>query len=604
MQISKSLFTIWLLAGLYSCGGGGGSSNPNLPTVTAVLESITITGTIMDGPVTGGRYFVFDADDINTALELANSAEDRASALQDAAPLASAVRSETDGDAFSIEIPGINADRPVFIVFDSTGAVDETFGDQPVDMETVLVLGAAGSTATANITPHTSMIATQVRAALSTGSSASLVSNEIIGATANVIAALGTDELGNVLFEVGTDIVSSTDLENLELASTFIGALVRSTAAITGKSIRDVLLAMGADSADGDVDGSVPAGLDFSDEIIDNAAEIAHRATAGRLDFVVTGGSCSVAANVLSKACEFDVLDDFLEGKAICQNTDDEVEFTECLAEVSDEVDENTEECEAVHEARLVLCEGLDDAPHTPQFGEDFAGNFVDPRNIGTSVQPNPWFPLLAGNTWVYESTFLEDEEDVAPGAEAELITEVITVIVTNKIKLIAGIPCLVVIDQVVEDGVLIENTDDWYAQDIGGNIWYCGEIAENFERFEEDDPATPELVDIEGSWKHGRDTAEAGILLPFEPEVGEFFRQEVLYGEAEDAIEILSLVGDESAGLFNCESGCLVTSDFSPLEPDAVEHKYYISGIGLILETDPGTGNRVELQSFTPGTP
>lgn len=256
MQTSKCVFTIWLLAGLCSCGGGGGSSNPNLPTVTPVPESITVTGTIMDGPVTGGRFFVFGVADINTALELANSAEDRATALQDAAPLTSGVRSETDGDTFSIEIPGINADTPVFIVFDSTGARDETFGDQPLDMETVLVLGTAGSTATANITPHTSMIATQVRAALSAGSSASMVSNEIISATANVIAALGTDELGNTLFEIGTDIVGSTDLENLEVASTFIGALVRSTAAITGKSIRDVLLAMGADSADGDVDGS------------------------------------------------------------------------------------------------------------------------------------------------------------------------------------------------------------------------------------------------------------------------------------------------------------------------------------------------------------
>ncbi len=604
MQISKRFFTILLLAALTGCGGGGGSSNPGLPNVTPVTESITVTGIITDGPVIGGRIFVFSVANINTALDSANSAEDRANALQDAAPLRSATRSNADGQSFSIDIPGINADTPVFFVFDSTGAIDETFGDQPLDMETVVVLGAAGSTTTANITPHTSMIAAQVRAIVGPGSPASEVSNEIVTATANVIAALGSDELGNKLLDDGTDIIGSTDAEMLNAASTFVGGLVRSTAAITGKSKRDVLLAIGADSADGDLNGSVPAAFDFADEVIANASEFADKVTAGRLEFDITGGSCSVAANVLAGACEFDILDDFLEGKAICQNTDDEEEFTECMGEVSIEVDENEEECEAVHVARLDLCDALDDAPHTPAFGEDFADNFVDPRNIGTSVQPNPWFPLVAGNTWVYEGSFMEDEEDVEEGEEAELITEVITVFVTAKIKLIEGITCLVVNDQVVVDGELIENTDDWYAQDIEGNIWYCGEIAENFERFEDDEPATPEFVDMEGSWKHGRDTAKAGILLPLEPEVGAVIRQELLYGEAEDAVEVLSLAGDESAGAFNCGGTCLVTRDFSPLEPDAEEHKYYISGIGLILEVEPETGNRVELQSFIPGTP
>lgn len=600
MQKSKYVFTICVLTSLYGCGGSGGSTNSL--TVTPVPETINISGIISDGPVIGGRLFVYQVADVNTALETANLAVDRAAALQAANPLMSVARSEADDDTFSVNIPGVNADTPLFIVFDGTGAEDRTFGDQPLDMETVVVLGAAGAAVTANITPHTSMIATQVRAIVSADTPSSGVANEIVTATANVISALGTDDLGNLLFAAGTDIVGSTDKEALEVASTFVGALVRSTAAVAGAETRDVLLAIGADSADGDIDGAVPAGLDVAQEVVDAALEFVDQITAGRPDFDITGGSCSVAARVLAQACEFDVMDDFLEGKAICQNTDDEADFAECLAEVALEEDENVEECAAVQEARLALCEAIDDAPHTPKFGWDFAGNFIDPRNIGTRVTPNPWFPLVNGNTWVYEGTFLD--EDVEEGEVAELITEVITVTVTDRIKLIEGVPCLVVNDQATENGTLIENTDDWFAQDTQGNVWYCGEIAENFQLFEDDDPAKPELVDIEGSWKHGRDTAQAGILLPLAPVEGEVIRQELFYGEAEDAIEILSLIGDESVPGFSCVESCLVTRDFSPLEPDAEEHKYYLPGIGLILETKPDSGIRIELQSFTQGPP
>jgi hypothetical protein len=46
------------------------------------------------------------------------------------------------------------------------------------------------------------------------------------------------------------------------------------------------------------------------------------------------------------------------------------------------------------------------------------------------------------------------------------------------------------------------------------------------------------------------------------------------------------------------------MTENFTPLEPDVVENKYYVPGIGLIVEVDPDTGERVELETFTPGPP
>ena len=233
----------------------------------------------------------------------------------------------------------------------------------------------------------------------------------------------------------------------------------------------------------------------------------------------------------------------------------------------------------------LVGRETFDDAPHTPAFGSTFAANFVDPRQIGAGVSPNAYFPLVAGNTWVFAG-----ENDTN------------TVTVTNRTKLIDGITCITVTDVASEDGAVVESTEDWYAQDLRGNVWYCGEIARNFESFDGDDPALPELVDRDGSWKHGRDGAKAGILLPAAPEVGDVIRQELLLAEAEDVIEILSTTASETSPGGACTNTCLKTRDTTPLEPDALEEKFYAPGIGLIVETKPATGKRVELVQFTAG--
>lgn len=300
--------------------------------------------------------------------------------------------------------------------------------------------------------------------------------------------------------------------------------------------------------------------------------------------------SCSESARLLRYACEFDTRGDQLEASASCldETTTDEA----CLDVTETEFEEAAEECGEIFEARLSLCESLNDEVHEPPFGPSFATNFVDPRNIGNGITPNPYFPLVNGNQWVLEGTFLDDE--------GEEFTETVTVTVTNRVKRISGIDCVVVNDTVLEDGEAIEITDDWYAQDNDGNVWYCGESAQDFETFDGDTPQEPELVEIEGSWKAGLDSAEAGILIPFEPVVGDVIRQEVLITEAEDVIEILSIDASESTPGGSCTDTCLQTRDFTPLEADANEHKYYAPGIGLILEVDLNSGERLELMQFT----
>ncbi len=294
---------------------------------------------------------------------------------------------------------------------------------------------------------------------------------------------------------------------------------------------------------------------------------------------------CSSTAQLQRLACEFDLRDDFYTTRAQC--LDNTTLDDSCLDDAIAGYDEGVNECNDVLEARREFCEALEDATHEPEFGPDFAADFVDPLEIGATVTVNPWFPLVAGNRWLYEG-----------GDES------IEVVVTSDTKLIDGITCIVVIDTATEDGVVVERTNDWYAQDASGNVWYCGEISENFEEFEGDETSEPELVDIDGSWKAARDGAEPGILLPFVAVVGDVFRQEFAQGDAEDVIEVLATDATEAVAGGSCAGDCLLTRDFTPLEPDAEENKYYAPGIGLIVEVDVETGDRVELVEFTGAGP
>ena len=108
-------------------------------------------------------------------------------------------------------------------------------------------------------------------------------------------------------------------------------------------------------------------------------------------------------------------------------------------------------------------------------------------------------------------------------------------VTVTNKTRKIAnGIVARVVRDTVTEDGKLVEDTWDWYAQDKAGNIWYLGELTKEYEN--------GKLASTEGSFEAGVDGAQAGIAMPAHPQAGLTYRQEYYAGKAEDKAEIFSL--------------------------------------------------------------
>ena len=203
----------------------------------------------------------------------------------------------------------------------------------------------------------------------------------------------------------------------------------------------------------------------------------------------------------------------------------------------------------------------------------------LDPADFVATIN-HPYWPMTPGNQWIYHETD-------ADGTELR-----VEVIVTDETKQILGISATVVHDTVSRDGELVEDTLDWYAQDTAGNLWYLGEDTKEYEN--------GEVVSTSGSWEAGVDGAQPGIILPAHPEVGMAYRQEYYAGEAEDAAEVLSLSEhvEVPAGTFD---DCLQTSDFTPLDPDVIEEKYYAQGVGLVLVVQVSGGtSREELVSYS----
>ena len=209
----------------------------------------------------------------------------------------------------------------------------------------------------------------------------------------------------------------------------------------------------------------------------------------------------------------------------------------------------------------------------------------LDPADFTTNID-NPYFPMQPGNKWVY------DERDTV-GSQERVVVEV-----TDKTKMIAnGVEARVVRDTVTENGVPVEITDDWYAQDSAGNIWYLGEYVTNYEN--------GKVIDHAGSFEAGVDGAEAGVAMPANPEAGMEYRQEYYAGEAEDEGAVVT-VGQEQVqvpfGFF--DSDILMTRDLVPTEPKVEELKFYAPGVGPLLSIHvDGTGGRSELVSFTQGS-
>jgi hypothetical protein len=210
----------------------------------------------------------------------------------------------------------------------------------------------------------------------------------------------------------------------------------------------------------------------------------------------------------------------------------------------------------------------------------------LNPADFTTTID-NAYWPMAPGTRWVYRET-----DTSGTRRDVEMT-------VTNDTKKIAnGITARVVHDVVTQDGAMVEVTDDWYAQDADGNVWYLGESTAEYDN--------GQVVSRKGSFEAGVDGAQPGVMMPAHPVPGLSYRQEYYAGQAEDNAAIVT-VGEERVevpfGYFDAD--VLMTRDLVPLEPHVQELKFYVPGIGPVLtvHTD-GAGGRMELVQFTPGVP
>jgi hypothetical protein len=208
----------------------------------------------------------------------------------------------------------------------------------------------------------------------------------------------------------------------------------------------------------------------------------------------------------------------------------------------------------------------------------------LDPAEFTTRID-NPWWPMRVGTRWIYRET--------APDGTRQRVVVTVT---TRKKRIANGVAARVVHDVVTEKGKLVEVTDDWYAQDRAGNIWYLGEATKEYE--------DGKFKSTAGSFEAGVDGAQAGVIMPAKPRPGQRYRQEYYKGQAEDKGTIVSLREQAEVPFGHFRRGrVLMTKDTNPLEPKVLEFKFYARGIGPVLAVGvSGGADREELVRFRRG--
>jgi len=196
-----------------------------------------------------------------------------------------------------------------------------------------------------------------------------------------------------------------------------------------------------------------------------------------------------------------------------------------------------------------------------------------DPANFAGGPITNQFMPLAVGNTWFY--TVSDGTTD--------------TVTVTDKTINIDGVKCVVVSDVVKEGKKVTETTNDYYAQDNAGNVWYFGEDTKTFQ---------PGGASKEGSFRAGVNNAKPGFIMLADPQKGDSYFEEQAPPAAVDRAEVTSVMASASVPFGTFNKVCVQTLNTSGLDPNDIETKHYAPGIGSVLEVDVD-GTRQQLVSF-----
>lgn len=186
---------------------------------------------------------------------------------------------------------------------------------------------------------------------------------------------------------------------------------------------------------------------------------------------------------------------------------------------------------------------------------------FSDPTIID-----NRWFPLQPGTQFRYEGETVE---------EGQTTEHTVVSTVTDLVKVIAGVPNVVVWDRDYAAGELEETELAFFAQADDGNIWRFGEYPEAYE--------AGELVETP-AWIHGIKDAQAGLFMKANPQMGEPSYAQGWGPEVgwSDRATVHS-IGQETCVRAGCYSDVLIIDEYSADEPGAHQRKYYAPEVGNV---------------------
>ena len=194
-----------------------------------------------------------------------------------------------------------------------------------------------------------------------------------------------------------------------------------------------------------------------------------------------------------------------------------------------------------------------------------------------TTQITNKYFTLPVGKKMFFDA---ESEEGI----------ENIEIHITGETKVIEGVTTLVYLDTVRKNGKIHEITKDYLAQHkTTGDVWYFGEEVDNYDE-------KGNFKDHAGTFIHGKDGAKAGIWMKSEQKINDSYRQEYFKGEAEDIRDTVS-TGLTVITKLGSYKDCVKVYDWTPLDSESKEHKYYCPEVGgLVLTEHLMTGKRSEL--------
>jgi hypothetical protein len=226
--------------------------------------------------------------------------------------------------------------------------------------------------------------------------------------------------------------------------------------------------------------------------------------------------------------------------------------------------------------ATLVVAQPIQAAPVLPSFN-------VAAFTPGAAID-NQYFPLLDNLTRAWQGEAEINGQTVVERFEHTVIGVGPTLL---------GVQTTTLRDRSFVNGVIKEDTFDYYAQDNSGNVWYFGEDVTNY-RYDSNGNFLG--TDSHSSWISGIDNALPGHVMPADlPPALNYFQEFAPFNAALDHGTVLTTGYslDLDIGHFD---NVLVIWEGSLTAPFGTnELKYYAPGIGLIATAE---GLDLELQN------